>query len=283
MANIKKIFENMTNVRMFTIQTLSKGLINTIYTVNDKYVLRVRRNYSPFISPKDELMIMQELKKTHLDFYCDHFDSHGNKVTIYEPLAVPFDPNKYTKEQIELIANSLRKIHDTPTKTTLTFNYLERLLYHQGIAFDHLFDKSIDRIVKANARKYFTYNNSTLCHNNLMAANILFIENEIRITDYQNAGLNDPFYDIAFFFASNHITDMEMITHFIKCYYKGYLAPNMIEKLKDYYLMIDYLLYFWAESMFNVTKDEEFIDIASKYKESINNGYDFLTPLESKK
>ena len=88
MANFKKIFEKLTNEKLYSITPIDKGLSNENYLVNDRYVLRIKNNIGKnFYNPKTEFQAMKDIKKIHLDIYCTNHDKKGNKITIYEPLA----------------------------------------------------------------------------------------------------------------------------------------------------------------------------------------------------
>ena len=119
MANFKKIFEKLSNEKLYSITPIDKGLSNENYLVNDRYVLRIKNNIGKnFYNPKTEFQAMKDIKKLHLDIYCTNHDKKGNKITIYEPLAKQFNPKKYTYKQIEKIAEAIRDLHHIETNVT---------------------------------------------------------------------------------------------------------------------------------------------------------------------
>ena len=271
MANFKKIFEKLSNEKLYSITPIDKGLSNENYLVNDRYVLRIKNNIGKnFYNPKTEFQAMKDIKKLHLDIYCTNHDKKGNKITIYEPLAKQFNPKKYTYKQIEKIAEAIRGLHHIETNVTQKFDYFKRLKYYKLFSRAHL-DKQLEKELIKKAHTYLVYSTTCLCHNDLVPGNILFIENELRIIDYEFASLNDPFFDLASFFSENDITDLKTVELFLKTYFYGYYKPYLLTKLKDYFILLDY----WAMMMYRKIGKDIYLEIAEIKKERLLNGFEF--------
>ncbi len=282
MSNVKKIFESLVNTRMYTIQTLNKGLTNNSYLVNNTYFFSMKKKkMCPFYNPYNEIIVAEDLAPTHIDFYCKARDLKGNKVTIYEPLAIEFVPSKCTKNQLEKIANAFITIHNTKTRLIDEFNYLDRLKFYRSYVFDQVFDKNLDKQVKQNAKKYFANCPKVLCHNNVDKLNIVFIEDQIRIIDFEDACLNDPMFDLVTFLSNCNITSYDQITTLLKCYYKNSYNKYLYQKAIDYYQMIDYINYYKYMTLYLISKDDEFILKADDCKGRLEEIYNF--PLKKKK
>ena len=67
MANFKKIFEKLSNEKLYSITPIDKGLSNENYLVNDRYVLRIKNNIGKnFYNPKTEFQAMKDIKKLQM-------------------------------------------------------------------------------------------------------------------------------------------------------------------------------------------------------------------------
>ena len=275
MTNFKKIFENLAHEKLYSISPLEKGFSNTNYFVNDRYVLRIKSKYNnKFYDPKTEFQAMKDIKKLHLDIYCLSHDKEGNKITVFEPLAKAFNPKKYTYKQIEKIAEALRNLHRVNTNVTKCFDYFKRLKYYKLKSHVRL-NKILDKEMIKLGHKYFDYTSFCLCHNDLVQGNILFIEQELRIIDYEYASLNDPFFDLASFLSENNITELKAVETFLKTYFYGYFKPYLLEKIKDYFKLLDYLWYYWAMMMARKTNLPVYYEIAEIKKDRLVNGFEF--------
>ena len=108
--------------------------------------------------------------------------------------------NQLPRDQntIPLIAKFLKKLHSIET-SEFTIDIDPYKMARKNVDYlnsKNISKKIIERI--SNIKNIKKYNNkNTICHNDLNPNNILFKDGEVVAIDWDSAGINDPFYDIA--------------------------------------------------------------------------------------
>jgi len=183
----------------------------------------------------------------------------------------PLPPQEIsTKANIKLLASILKKIHamsSVPGRFDV-FEIVEEYIKTVGqydVAFPSDFDLLLTRAHEAksalNAHPYFP----APCHNDLLNANFLF-DGNIRILDWEYAGMGDVFFDLANF-SAHHELNEDQDRWLLECY-SGEVNPQNWSRFKIMKAMSDFREAMWALIQVAVsTLDFDFRGYANKHFE----------------
>jgi thiamine kinase-like enzyme len=151
-------------------------------------------------------------------------------------------------ENISRVALALQQIHALPPipATFSPFRTVEeysRIAHQYGVIFPDNFDRLLAgkaEIEAAFLQRPFT---PVLCHNDLLNENFLD-DGQLRILDWEYAGMGDPFFDLANF-AVHHGFTAEQETKLLQTYF-GQASPAGQARLKLMKLMSDFREAMWG-------------------------------------
>ena len=112
------------------------------------------------------------------------------------------------------------------------------------------------------------YKPDRLCHNDLVEGNFLFTKNNIFLIDYEYAGLNDYYFDIASFISENNLDYQETVT-FLKAYFTDEECD--FKKLDVFLRFCDLLWYTWASLLYEKRGEEVYNEILMTKYNSLKN------------
>jgi len=191
---------------------LMGGMSNYTYVMKIKarhYTFRIPgKNAEKFVDRKVEKHNIELIKDLHLNNKTLYLDlDKGYKIAEYiegQPLS-ELDPLDYLLDA----SITLHMIHESGLKSDYDYDPLGRLrLYEEHTyEFDHVHSDRYyalkDRFMALTDR-YMDPEQLTLCHGDSQVSNFVITpENEMKLMDWEFAGNNDPFYDIACFGNSN--------------------------------------------------------------------------------
>lgn len=145
------------------------------------------------------------------------------------------------------LANLLRKIHQGPAFENSDFNVFNRI----NIGIQKNKAKYSDYVPLTKIEQVFTTVHQALlphlttnipCHNDLHGGNLIFLGNEFKAVDYEDAGQGDPYFDVATV-ASYFYSDSDHEKVLIETYLGR--QPSAAENAK-FYLMKQVILLKWA-------------------------------------
>jgi thiamine kinase-like enzyme len=183
-------------------------------------------------------------------------------------------PEITTNAMIEELAHVLKQVHAMPPVPgkfnvfRVVEEYIQTVRDHQ-VTFPNDFDW-IDRHAQ-DAEKALAANPYTPvpCHNDLLNANFLF-DGNIRILDWEYAGMGDAFFDLANFSVHHQLTD-EQERWLLRCYL-GEQNQRDWGRLKILKTMSDFREAMWALIQVAVSSlDFDFRGYANKHFERMKN------------
>ncbi len=263
--NIKKLFFKLTDKKVKTITKYDDGFSNQVYLINDAYVLKTPKEFiAPFIDYKNEKYILEVLKdnKNVVNTYLYDINS---KTLIMKVVHQARLYNQLEKNQIILLAKALKKLHKIEDFNIEPFKMVDRLKLYKTYSKEPI-DGRYERKIINRINKGIKKERLCLCHNDLVRNNLLFKYNNVVLIDFEFAGLNYLYFDLASFISENNLND-EQKNIFLKAYFGYRLNKNKIKKVDNFIQFEDILWYYWAEMMYENSKDECFINIK---KEKLN-------------
>lgn len=244
---LKRIIKQVFDCDTYTIQKMDKGLTNHNYLLtieNKQYVVRMPRSDSEhMINRKHEYEVSKIVRD--LDVKTIYFDKEsGIKISEYVDHLYEFDTCPY-EDKIERCAKLLKKLHALPN-VAFPFDPFATLKNYQAHVKDPYYDLSF---FEAQIQKVKQFNNPhVLCHNDLVAGNILYGEKRDYLIDYEYAGSNDPLFDVISFLSENQIFDENLRERFYAAYFT-HLDDATREQLYLWEVFQNVLWCYWAMMM----------------------------------
>ena len=262
----KKIFSELTNKRVHYISLIPEGTTNILYNINDAYILRFRKYYDDlFYRSKNERDAIRKIAPLNISEIVLYYDEetdiklskfiHGTHLYIDE----------LSEEQLRYSAKTLKKLHRANLKIEGKFNSLDRLYAYKKEAGEtkipNLYEKHTIRdalnFLKKEEKEF------VLCHNDLVRNNLLFKFDKMLLIDWEYAGMNHPYFDLASFISENNVEDEKMIETFLKFYFGSQFNSLKLRRIKLMCRYLDILWYYWALAMYKKRKEEIYEKIAA--------------------
>ncbi|MDO4873171.1 MAG: phosphotransferase [Carnobacterium sp.] len=225
LVNISKALE-VPLEEIINIEVLKKGMTNRsfLFTCKEqKYIMRIPGEGTDYlINRKEEADVYHVLEGKKI---CDDVvymnPENGYKITIYLEGARSCDSEN--KEDLKRCMAKLREFHNSKLKVSHTFDPFKQIVFYQSLwngqasyYKDHEKTQKEILSLKSFVEKY--KEEPVLSHIDSVYDNFLFTkEGDIRLIDWEYAGMQDPHIDIAMF-----------------CIYAGY-TRKQADELMDLY------------------------------------------------
>lgn len=199
-ADYFKIAKEEVNVK----ERFLGGMSNYTYLVNaldNKYVVRkIGDEGLPIINPKTEKDHLNLIKDLHINSELIYINTlNGDKISKYikgHALSV-----NYLEDDLILVSNILKKLHQE-NLVGHDYELIDRLNHYEKLLKDTPSNKYFqlkEFWLNLYNNKYINYQ-KVFCHGDAQRSNIVKTSNnELFLLDWEFAGMNDPFYDIASF------------------------------------------------------------------------------------
>ncbi|MEJ2263350.1 MAG: phosphotransferase family protein [Anaerolineales bacterium] len=187
----------------------------------------------------------------------------------------PVPPEKMRQpETIRMVASALQKIHsmaDIPGEfwvPKIVEEYTAIAERHH-VAFPENFDWLIERLHEVEAALLSTPLHRRPCHNDLLNENFLF-DGQLRILDWEYAGMGDPFFDLANLSVNHNFSD-EHDQLLLESYFPE-VTPTNRARLKIMRVISDYRESMWGLVQIGISQlDFDFRGYADKHFERLTN------------
>jgi thiamine kinase-like enzyme len=262
-ALIKKVF----NQSIIQSQSLESGLSNnnTLITLenDERFVVRTPHSQTEhFFDRQLESRIIERIQPLNLDVECLYFDPHlGIKITRYIEHAQQFSEcTRSLHDKMNAVATLLRRLHDATIEGFPCFDPFERLhQYRQTIKNTNL--SLYNAELEISLHKKWKQSPKILCHNDVVSGNLLFTPQRVYLIDYEYAGSNDPYFDLASFLSENNLVDPSSTQKLLVAYLARSPLPNEIHALMDWIHFQDLMWANWAIMMYEQHQRSIYHDI----------------------
>jgi len=259
--------EKILNEKIISIDETSYGISNKNYiitTENNKYFYRTSKD-STKINDKDNEKEAMDLLKDESYFLKPIYYKNDNLITPYQKNSKTFISQRNLSSIVN-IAKLLQKFHSKKFKAKNTFNPINVFEKYLNDIEDFKMDISHFIYIIDDLKK--VYKPDRLCHNDLVEGNFLFTKNNIFLIDYEYAGLNDYYFDIASFISENNLDYQETVT-FLKAYFTDEECD--FKKLDVFLRFCDLLWYTWASLLYEKRGEEVYNEILITKYNSLKN------------
>lgn len=185
------------------VKRLEGGMSNYTYVVacgNDKYTYRVPGKFAErFVDRNEELQNIREVDKLGLNNETIYMEVEtGEKLARYVEGTIMSDTDVVSYNKMSVAA--LKKIHSSNLNFK-DYNAFSRLDTYEGYCRETGFVMP-ERYLKMRhrldeAHKVFKNVKNVPCHCDYQPTNLVIDKDKFYVLDWEFAGMNDPFYDIA--------------------------------------------------------------------------------------
>lgn len=240
---------------IWNISVLKKGMTNRSFLFNvfeKKYIMRIPgEGTEELINRGQEAAVYEKIQNRNI---CDDViymnSSNGYKITEYLDNARVCDP--HNEEDIKRCMRKLKEFHQLALKVDHTFDIFEKIDFYESLWTEK---KSIYRDYEKTKTKvvclkdYINAQEKQCCltHIDAVPDNFLFMENgDIRLIDWEYAGMQDPHVDIAMFCIYS-MYEKEEVDRLIDLYFEGKCAKETRIKIYAYISCCGLLWSNWCE------------------------------------
>lgn len=267
---VEERFKELTCINGVEFIELHSGLSNSTYAVDGKYAFRIKRPSDvAFYNAKREKKILLNAEAAGLSPKVVAFAKNGDCVTEWIHNSRAFIEPSMSNEDLIHTVNAIKKVHELP-RIIGNFSAFKRYSRYKRESKVATVDDYEDKIVSL-ANIYFKRDKKVLSHNDIVFGNMIkdTKTNNIYLIDYEFAGMNHPFFDLASLISENLLDSKEQFDLILKTYLGR--EPTEEERIKLLIIIAfeNYLWYYWAVARFNATGNEEFNTIARIKKDEI--------------
>jgi thiamine kinase-like enzyme len=236
-----------------------EGLTNTNYSVTvnrERFVLRVSGQNTAClgINRSDEAEILTAVSDAGIGAQVAFYKlPEGHLVTRYINGRHLSLEEYRTPENIERIVKLVKRLHELPLVRAHFSPFRRVESYAQqakamGVPFPHDFQKMLERmraIEQEQARDSYPW--QRFCHNDLFSVNVLD-DGNIRFIDWEFAGVNDVYYDLAtltYAYDSLDTLPRELQEHMLGCYF-GEVRQENWRRLESMQYMLMFFTAMWG-------------------------------------
>jgi thiamine kinase-like enzyme len=276
MGVIEQLYQKLTNENARSVVYLTDGFSNASYLINGEKVFRLKKiSDSPFYSAKNEGAILNLIAPNRIGPKLYYFDyATGNMIDRYIEGDHRFVSPEIGKEDLKALAMILKRLHAIQGCTSEFYPFQRYQSYQSrsGLSLNPAEEEKIS----AKVASFYRSEPLVLSHNDLVHDNILKNDDgQIVIIDYETAGLNNEYFDLASLLSENKIFDLTKIAYFVKAYFGNAYDETHLKKTILWMAYENYLWFYWADYRYKETHYEGFNAIAKDKKDAIALASDF--------
>lgn len=242
-------FDEVTNITV-----LKKGMTNRSFLFTckgKKYIMRIPgEGTDQLINRKEEAAVYQTIDGRHI---CDDIayinPDNGYKITEFIEGARVCDP--LDDGDLKKCMAKLRGVHELGMTVDHEFNIYEQIEFYEGLwngapsAYKD-YKKTKDHVLSLKTYINEHAEKRVLTHIDAVPDNFLFVGDEIRLIDWEYAGMQDPHVDIAMFCIYS-LYNKRQIDKLINIYFEGNCPAETRVKIYCYIAVCGLLWSNWCE------------------------------------
>lgn len=236
------------------ISVLKKGMTNRSFKFSangQSYIMRIPgEGTDQLIDRRQEYEVYEQLKGYKIsDDVIYMSPANGYKITKFVENSDVCDP--YNLDDVRQSMKKLRDFHDKKLTVNHTFDLFGKIHFYESlwggkpsVFKDYLETKDkvleLQKVIEKLPKEF------VLTHIDAVPDNFLFTEDEIRIIDWEYAGMQDPHLDIAMF-AIYSLYEKEQVDALIDSYFEEGCAEEIRMKIYCYIAISGLLWSNWCE------------------------------------
>ncbi len=239
---------------MREIRTLKKGMTNRSFQFccrEKEYIMRIPgEGTDQLIDRKQECQVYQEVADLGLsDTVCYFEPEKGYKLTEFIPGTRVC--HSEDKDDVRKCMAVLRKFHESGKKVSHTFDLFGKIDFYESLwggmpSCYKDYRRTKEKVWELKQYLEEQPKRWTLCHIDSVPDNFLMADSEIRLIDWEYAGMQDADVDIAMF-AVYALYDREQVDDLIDAYYTEGCPKSVRRKIYAYLAVCGLLWSNWCE------------------------------------
>ena len=229
---------NILNKKVFFIKRLLGGMSNYTCVIKDEdgnfYTFRIpgknANNFVDRLVEKANLDLLNDFELTNKTIYID--TNVGYKISSYiegDILSQIENKNSYLSE----VAKTLVKLHKIDKKCQNDYDKLGRLTKYENLVkeLNYDIDDRYFQYKEEYLKLYNEFENIEKCisHGDFQPSNLILVNNEVFVVDFEFTANNDPYYDIACY-GNNDFEDAKLLLkEYLGRDYTNYEFRRLIE------------------------------------------------------
>ncbi|MDO4943484.1 MAG: choline kinase family protein, partial [Lachnospiraceae bacterium] len=236
------------------IEVLKKGMTNRSFLFTcraQRYIMRIPGvGTDQLINRQEEASVYQIIKRKHI---CDDIvyidPGNGYKITEFLEGARVCDP--LSVNDLRLCMKKLREFHSMELKVGHEFDIFGQIEFYQELwngvpsAYKDYYNTK-EKIFSLKSYIDTHIEKKVLTHIDAVPDNFLFIGDEIRLIDWEYAGMQDPHVDIAMFCIYS-LYNKQQVDRLIDIYFEGQCLDETRIKIYCYIAACGLLWSNWCE------------------------------------
>lgn len=262
---VKNLFFKITDKNARTIEKIEYGFNSYNYLINDSYVLRIpleeKDETINYIDEKKIFDLVSPLNIGEKVIYFDETDGiklskfiHGTRFYYREP----------TQEQIVYVAKTIKKLHKSKILSSNDYDMFNKLkVYKSPLNPNSFIEEGYEKRTIKDLEKIFDKEEKVFSHNDLVKGNLLFKFNSLSIIDWEYAGMNHPYFDLASFISENNLNDSQQ-DFFLKKFFGSDFNSLIKKRVLMFCRFQNILFYYWALYLYKKRDLEVYKKIAQE-------------------
>lgn len=248
----KKMEVSSTDIQDITV--LKKGMTNRSFRFSckgEKYIMRIPgEGTDKLINRSNEYDVYQVLSDKGISDEVIYISpENGYKITKFWDNARVCDP--CNPDDVKRCMQSLKNFHETKLKVSHIFDIFRQMQFYESLWENRPsifvdYNETKQKIMKLKPLIESFPREYTLSHIDSVADNFLFLGNEVRLIDWEYAGMQDPHVDIAMF-AIYSMYDRENVDKLIDSYFTDGCSDDIRIKIYSYIAVCGLLWSNWCE------------------------------------
>ena len=185
------------------IERLKGGVSHYTYHVkvnNKAYTYRkIGEGGNLFVDRKTEYQMIQKVAPLHINSDVIIFDvESGEKISNYIE-GTPLTLLEY-KDHLDAVVDTLKKLHQSDIEGVVDYGLINRLSLYESYTNQRTpMYQSLKSFWIEKYQNEYEHNKKVFCHNDAQRSNIVIGQDRLYLLDWEYAGLNEFYYDIASF------------------------------------------------------------------------------------
>lgn len=246
--------EEITDISM-----LKNGMTNHSFLFNyknEKYIIRIPgEGTDKLINRRQEMCVYNTIKGECISDDVVYMDSKfGYKITRFWENARVCDSNN--KRDVQLCMKRLRGFHEKKLKVDHEFDVFAQILFYESLwnnktSIYQDYEKTKENVLSLQKYVETCKEHRVLTHIDAVPDNFLFIKDssgneDVRLIDWEYAGMQDPHIDIAMF-CIYAMYNQKQTDSLIDLYFTGGCKPKIRTKIYCYIAICGLLWSNWCE------------------------------------